>query len=419
MPLTSLPQVLHEATSHQATEIVLEVGQPPLARTSSGTVDIGAVLSERDLFDALSQVLAPEQQAELAVGNVVEFEVDVGGQAWVLLTEPGADGIVVRGRSRTAAPSNGGEVGAPLELPPLEPFDPSGSKVPSTPSRRASRQTHWDLGLQELQHAETTTSPAVGADDPDPGVSVPLADSTGGDDWLVRNHDGRDAATPPSAEHSGADGGLDFGGFELRDPEEGLAPPPSPSPASNGSSPGPVGALGDSTLGPSALSGVGPPPPASPRVPPTSAELPLATLATADARADASDLAQHALALHEGVLCLIQGEGSGASLARHVEDGEFVLIEIDNLQTLAEVTWSDPAGSTYVVRLEDPSPCLGWILRRLEEGARVIVETRALTAEGARRTLLGLHPEAAERWLDAHASIHLACRDGRWQLESL
>ena len=382
-------------------------------------VDIGAVLSERDLFDALSQVLAPEQQAELAVGNVVEFEIDVGGQAWVLLTEPGADGIVIRGRSRTSQPAGGGEVGAPLELPPLEPFDPSGSKVPPTPSRRASRQTHWDLGLQELQHADTTTSPAVGADEPDSGVSVPLADSTGGDDWLVRNHDGRDAATPPSAEPSGSDGGPDFGGFELRGPDESLVPPPSPSPVSNGSSSRSVGGSGDGAPGPSTLSGVGPPPPASPRVPPTSAELPLATLATAEFSGDESELAQHALALHEGVLCLIQGEGSGAALARHVEDGSFVLIEADNLQTLAQVTWSDPVGSTYVVRLEDPSPWLGWILRRIEEGARVIVETRALTAQGARRTLLGLHPDPAERWLDALASIWLARRDGQWTLESL
>jgi hypothetical protein len=78
----------------------------------------------------------------------------------------------------------------------------------------------------------------------------------------------------------------------------------------------------------------------------------------------------------------------------------------------------DPGG-TYVVRLEDPSVCLGWILRRLEEGARVVVETRARTMEGARRILLGVDASPrAETWLEAHALHWLAHQDGAWTMQS-
>lgn len=60
------------------------------------------------------------------------------------------------------------------------------------------------------------------------------------------------------------------------------------------------------------------------------------------------------------------------------------------------------AGSALIVALDDPSELVAWALRRREEGFRVFVVTRALTPEGARRVLMGLHAcSALERWLDA------------------
>ena len=74
--------------------------------------------------------------------------------------------------------------------------------------------------------------------------------------------------------------------------------------------------------------------------------------------------------------------------------------------------------TTYLVRLEDPSLRLGWMLRRLEEGGSVIVETRARTFEGARRILLGMiSSPRADAWLSAHRVCWLAPHGGEWTLQ--
>jgi hypothetical protein len=59
-------------------------------------------------------------------------------------------------------------------------------------------------------------------------------------------------------------------------------------------------------------------------------------------------------------------------------------------------------GTVILVEREDPSPVLPWLLRRLDEGAIVLLTSAARTPEGARRTLLGVHATArAEAWLAA------------------
>ncbi|KIG16436.1 hypothetical protein DB30_04480 [Enhygromyxa salina] len=84
-------------------------------------------------------------------------------------------------------------------------------------------------------------------------------------------------------------------------------------------------------------------------------------------------------------------------------------ITIDDQADPAEV-WTRvrgmPAGAILIVRCENPSRLLGWILRRLEEGYRVLVETRARTPEGARRVLLGVSAtDRAEQWLDSQLTL--------------
>jgi hypothetical protein len=74
-------------------------------------------------------------------------------------------------------------------------------------------------------------------------------------------------------------------------------------------------------------------------------------------------------------------------------------------------------GAVVVVAVEDPSRWLPWILRRVEEGMRVLIETRATTQDGARRVLLGVDATArAEAWLDALRVTSAAIRDGRWSV---
>ena len=107
--MPSLPQVLHDASIRGATEVTLESDQHPMVRTDAGSVTVGDPLSESELFDALSLVLGPDQQAELALGNAVSFGIDVGGQHWGLIAEPAADGVIVRGRVGSSGSNGAGD----------------------------------------------------------------------------------------------------------------------------------------------------------------------------------------------------------------------------------------------------------------------------------------------------------------------
>ena len=131
-------------------------------------------------------------------------------------------------------------------------------------------------------------------------------------------------------------------------------------------------------------------------------------------------LAMHVDALDPGTIVYLAGIGVGERLLEHLEDG-YELVDLD--------TWDDvttrpfeqlPTGRGYLVRLEDPSRCLSWLLRRLEEGARIVIETRARTAAGARRSLLGTEATPhAQAWLDAHPQLWLHVDGRTWVLGRL
>ena len=87
---------------------------------------------------------------------------------------------------------------------------------------------------------------------------------------------------------------------------------------------------------------------------------------------------------------------------------------------LARPEGVDADDLTVIMTVDDPSPHLGWILRRLEEGSRVLVESRATTPAGARRVLLGITAhERAETWLDAHEQVALVRAGDEWVLKGL
>ena len=427
--MPSLPQVLHEAANQSASEILIEAGKEPVLVTSDGPVPFSDPLSENDVFDSLGQVLAPEQQAELAVGNVVEFHMDVNGSRWTMLTEPSAAGLVLRGRKHGVAGRV--EVGTPMDLPPLEPFQPE-KPPPEAPAarRRTARQTRWDLGIPELSEedeaaarsrtpsrssqpawvAEETAS-APPAPDPNPGVEA------------------KDDASPPEEEPQEEEPPEDAAAeFELRappkgtaddntvaeDPAEGpsdddvdLLPPPFAEPELGGPAPDAGEGLGEA-----------PPLPDAPKIVKNTRDVPLATVPGEVATED-EELAQFGGNVGPGSVCLVHGAGAAVRFAGYIDGGAFTVIDGRDLAEVLEAVAEDDPGGTYVIRLDDPSRCLGWMLRRLEEGARIVVETRALTMEGARRTLLGVSASPrAETWLEAHSLHWLSNKDGAWVMQS-
>ncbi|PRQ04710.1 hypothetical protein ENSA5_05590 [Enhygromyxa salina] len=126
-----------------------------------------------------------------------------------------------------------------------------------------------------------------------------------------------------------------------------------------------------------------------------------------------SELNELTASIAEGVLVYIREPGFADTLAHSFKAPSVV---IDDQLDPAEV-WTRvrglPPGAIVIVRCEDPSRLLGWILRRLEEGYRVFVETRARTHEGARRMLLGISATAlGERWLDSQVALTIEPGEG-------
>lgn len=388
--MPSLPQVLHEAATRNATEVVIESGQIPMVRTDAGSVTVGEVLSESELFDALAQVLGPDQQAELAVGNVVSFELEIDSGTWSMITEPSIDGIVVRGRSSGTAALDA--TGTPLELPKLDPMVPTrSSAVPQTASPISSqkRSTQWDIGVPDAPQDESPPPAAPPAPPSTPGWSRHF-DPSLESDFEIRTPTGEAPANLVDAQDEVREEPLP----ELITPAPvesdwddqpdtiSVAPPPSPSPLHGKQ------VDGGGLMRPSAERD-------PVRMPPPRAQ-------------SATTLESFAGAVTPGTLCLVQGE-SGEQLAMSLEGGDFALIDDADPTGVLDAAAQLEPGGRFVVRVEDPSACLGWILRRLEEGARVVVETRARTAAGARRILLGTDASVrTEAWLDAHQLLWFA-----------
>lgn len=363
--MLSLPLVLHEADRHAVDEIVIEPGHPVTFHGEQGALVLGDALVEAAISDALSVVLAPEQQAELAVAGVVEFQVEGYGE-WSFVAESGTDGVVVRGRTRSAAGPEA--VGAPLDLPPLGPFEPDGGDIPPAPGS-ALRQTHarstrWDVNVAGSMFETMSGSGGAASSRHAPG----------------RHDTGHELPPRLGGSPLDDDEGIDFA-LVGRTPPTRELPDLHPERA-----------------------------PTMPRIP-VSRQNPWGDDA----------LAMHAEALAPGTVAYVAGIGVAERLLRPLAEG-FEVIDIDSwddviTRPLDELP--DP-GRGYLVRLEDPSRCLAWLLRRLEEGARVVVETRSRTAMGARRALLGVEATAhVTEWLDAHPQLWLH-PDGRaWHLERL
>jgi hypothetical protein len=119
-----------------------------------------------------------------------------------------------------------------------------------------------------------------------------------------------------------------------------------------------------------------------------------------------------------GTLVLVgREEGLGAELARIVGLESVVVDETTSEGMLSDIARELGEGAVVVIAAEDPSRYLGYVLRRLEQGMRVVVQTQSRTAEGARRVLLGmLANDHAERWMDQHPCRWVTRAGGRWTI---
>jgi hypothetical protein len=366
----SLSLVLHEAARHSVDEIVIEPGQPITFHGEQGVLVLGDELAEASISDALSLLLAPEQQAELAVAGLVEFYVE-GHNEWSFIAESGSDGVVIRGRIRDGGIPE--VVGVPLDLPPLEPFEPDGGDIPHAPVS-ALRQTHPRTTRWDVNVAGSVFEPMP------PTGSGAIEDTTLPPRHPVGRHD-TDDGLPPRVDGSplDGDGSIDF-----------------------------------------ALVGRGPPtgeemPDADPE---RASTMPRLVAARPTLRGD-DTLAMHIDALDPGTVVYLAGIGVGERLLQHLEEG-FELVDLDSWDVVTTRPFEEmpTTGRGYLVRLEDPSRCLAWLLRRLEEGARIVVESRSRTAAGARRSLLGV--EATPHvvgWLDTHRQLWLRADGRTWVIE--
>lgn len=360
--MPSLPQVLHEASLRGgAIEVTLESDQRPMVRTDAGSVTVGDPLSESELFDALSMVLSPDQQAELALGNVVSFGVDVGSEHWTLVAEPAVDGIVVRGRIGSSSAETHAPAPVPstraLDLPMLDTVEPDRQSVPSTGKsilRPSKRRTAWDIGVPEA----AVPPPRAPTPPPSkPSWSKQMAGEEGSD-FELRTPTGEQPASLIDAHDLSARDDDD----DNIDLAELVIPPQDPH------------------------------------------ELEIR-----------ESLEAFAAAVAPGTLCIVQGEGGAEALATAMPGGDYALIDDAAPDGVLSVAADLEPGSCFAVRLEDPSLVLGWILRRLEEGSTVVLQSRARTAQGAQRILLGTSAtRRGEEWLSVHAAIWFAEQPAGW-----
>ncbi|MEM9458528.1 MAG: hypothetical protein AAGF11_30400 [Myxococcota bacterium] len=427
--MLSLPQVLHEAQRHSVDEIAIERGEPVTFHGEQGALILGEELSDSDISEALSQVLAPEQQAELAVAGVVEFYVE-GYAEWSLVAETAVDGVVIRGRIREGdSPS---EVGAPLDLPPLRPFepDPGTDMPPSSDSvlhQTGHRATRWDMGIAGDMLEPDPVEPSEAAPEAAPEATPETTPET----TPVSARLSTSAVLLPDDQPQMIDFALVGGpGVPSDDELPAPAPPRTTAAVARASEPAFAPRL---TSRPTLRSGAGPGPTEAKDEAKdedeaeVEAEVDLAMETTVPKltpgprpAVGSAALEAHSRAVEPGTVVYLAGVAVGEGLLESVSGG-FTVVDDETWATVTTMSFEElPLDHAYLVRLEDPSRCLPWLLRRLEEGARIVVEGRAKTSAGARRTLLGAEATAhLVRWLDAHPQRWL-CPDGSgWRLESL
>jgi hypothetical protein len=433
--MRSLANLLEGAVRRGAFEVRLESRQPVVYTTARGSEAEASVLPSPELFDMIVAAVDDAQQIELAVGNHVEFELDAGAR-WSVSAEPGQEGITVLAKrpGRAAAPSfHEEDVSLGFELDEPE-FGIAAAPAPKRP-RPPSAAPPSQLYVEALDVPMVDSGVEVGPED---SISADFAGVLAGSaapfesgTWTLDDDEELDVGFDEPDEDSLPTG---FAKVGPADPHIGV-------PADDDEADAQFGVFADS----------GPPPPPDPVVErrhtlsPTVKAMEASTPSKPAGHRTDADISQR---ITQRELGAMRGEGAtqrelasfhvGSGLIADVSEGTLVYvlepgfadvlarssqapaITIDDPHDPVEV-WTHvrelPVGAIVIVRCEDPSVLLDGILRRLEEGYRVFVETRARTVEGARRMLLGITAtDRAERWLDAQRTLMVEPGEGGPQL---
>jgi len=448
--MRSLLSLLEEAAKRAASEVTIESGQPVVYTTARGAEAETNVLARTELFDMIVAAVDDAQQVELAVGNPVEFEVDVSGR-WKVFAEPGIEGIRVRA-SRAVSPELSLDIQLDYSASAGAPNDFGIDPVPDI-----------DTGALHLDASESSGRP----------VSETREDEISGDfhqnspdaaaesgTWALEDDAEFDVGSGPLPDADSLPTGL-FDepvrdadvhiGVPTDDDDEAFDPFAAPGPADDSER--------RRTLSPTVRAMDAAEQPRAPRPAVTERELPARMQTVTHSELDAvsaserttlrsmsaarppvskagrttisdgprasgpetgrlgavlSGLDELVLDIDAGTLVFVREPGLADALAAAFTVRTATLGDDTDLADVSLVLHAAPVGTIVIVRREDPSAVLGWILRRLEQGLRVFVETRARSVEGARRTLLGVAAtDRAERWLDSHICVAVeVAKDG-------
>lgn len=461
--MRSLANLLAVAVKRSAFELTLESGQPVVYTTSRGTEAESEELPGSELFDMIVNAVDESQQVELAVGNPVEFELALEGGKWTVFAEPGMEGMRVRARREGGAQGPGPAAGLDIELDynldggigggpmPLDDFGGAPAQDFSDDLGSGPMLDISDNGPFSLEDSDPSlVSGAPGLHEDEISFSSPKATASSNapfesGTWALDDDEEFDVGGSLPDEDSlpvGFDApeyADDYGGHigvpaddddEEFDPFSAPERPKSPPEMSE------EDLRRRRTLSPTVRAmDASSPAPRDLRRAPTESALrvdPALTATQSSMRAleasersfakprsqggDTSrelepvgqefDFAGIAADIGEGTLAFVREPGLADRIASCYRVRALVFDDRAALEEVSEQLRSAPPGTLVIVRREDPSALLGWILRRLEEGMRVFVETRARSKEGARRMLLGLHAgERAEQWLDCHTLV--------------
>lgn len=311
-----LPELLDRVESAAPTEVLLATERPLTLIHARGTQTLEGVIRDGDIYQVLSDLLTPEQQAELVVCRRVEVELaSANDRRWRVIAETGTDTISIR-----AQPDGESDGLDADEVVVIFPTDAWGA---GEPPREEAAEIEVDID-----------------------VDIEVEDAT------TRRHAAVPIKLPPGSRTRRRTGAL------------------------------------------RSLEGEG------------------------QAAAVWHDAGVLVSSIRPGSLCFLHfGDDVGSQVARALAQPVLTIGEADTPSMLSSALGALADDGVIVVSIEDPSPWLPWLLRRVEEGRRVVIETRATTHEGARRILLGVDASArAEAWLDALPVTSAALRDGAWSI---
>ncbi len=414
-----LSTLLHEASARRPAEVVIETDRPVRMRLTDGTsAELAAAVQGTAISDELSDLLTTEQQVDLALGEPVKFDLVVGLYTWHLVGETAQEVVSVRACPTGELLDASDSVQIPIEPDDIdlenEPEDiPRLRRAPSSGPSEIDIDLNFDDNSDDnsddnfddnfdgnfdgnVDDTEEVASPTTGHEDrPPAGLRLAALKPVPADSKPQPVWPRRVARTTP-----------DRG---LRSGTRTAAAPRAADTASNWPRDGRRGRGGTtavaSTQGPQGTHGA---------QPANTRQLPLRPAPRRE------DMVELLAAFEPGSLALLlRAPGQAESLAAALELPSLTLGDSDTQAQASARLGELGNGGVLIVRAEDPSPWLAWLLRRVEEGRRVIVETEALTPAGARRILLGVGATPrAELWLDAVRVLSATVSEDRWILLS-